>query len=90
MSLLFSVLSAHGQVQVESKLDSIEIMIGEQVKLTLNVNCKKGQTLEMPRYEPSQYITPGVEVLSETTADTADLDNDMMQVTKFSVISPPL
>ena len=87
MSLLFSVLLAHGQVQVESKLDSIEIMIGEQVKLTLNVNCKKGQTLEMPRYEPSQYITPGVEVLSETTADTADLDNDMMQVTKVYTLT---
>lgn len=81
------MLSAHAQVQVESRLDSIDMMIGEQVKLTLNVNCKKGQQLELPKYQPSQYITPGVEVLEETKADTSELDNDMMQVTKVYTLT---
>ena len=76
------VVKSVAQVQVTSALDSIEIFIGEQAHLTLNVAMKRGANVEMPQFQPSQYITPGVEVLDMSTADTSALDNDMVNVSK--------
>ena len=73
---------ASGQVNVESSIDSMEIFIGEQVRMTVNVTMKHGQRLAMPVFKPTEQITPGVEVLSEGAADTAELDNDMVRVSK--------
>ena len=76
------VLCASAQVFVESKIDSIQILIGEQTDITLSVTAKKGARVEMPAYKPSQYITPGVEVLSHSPADTSELDNGLVKVSK--------
>ena len=76
--LLLTAAMASGQVNVESSIDSMEIFIGEQVRMTVNVTMKHGQRLAMPVFKPTEQITPGVEVLSEGAADTAELDNDMV------------
>lgn len=76
------VLSITAQVFVESKIDSIEMLIGEQTDLTLSVTARKGAKVKMPTYGPSQYITPGVEVLSHSDADTSQLDNGLVKITK--------
>ncbi len=76
------VLSITAQVFVESKIDSIEMLIGEQTDLTLSVTARKGAKVKMPTYGPSQYITPGVEVLSHSEADTSQLDNGFVKITK--------
>ncbi len=80
--LLLTAAIASGQVNVESSIDSMEIFIGEQVRMTVNVTMKHGQRLAMPVFKPTEQITPGVEVLSEGAADTAELDNDMVRVSK--------
>lgn len=82
ISLITCVLCLQAQVFVESKIDSIEILIGEQTNVTLSVTAKKGANVKMPEYEPSQYITPGVEVLQNTDADTSKLDNGLVKITK--------
>ena len=82
ISLIACVLSASAQVYVESKIDSIEILIGEQTSVALSVTAKKGAKVNMPVYEPSQYITPGVEVLAHSDADTSQLDNGLLKITK--------
>ena len=76
------MLYASAQVFVESKIDSIQILIGEQTDITLSVTAKKGARVEMPAYKPSQYITPGVEVLSHSPVDTSVLDNGLVKVSK--------
>ena len=76
------VLCASAQVSVESKIDSIQILICEQTGITLSVTAKKGSRVEMPVYKPSQYITPGVEVLSHSDADTSHLDNGLVKISK--------
>ena len=82
ISLIACVLNASAQVYVESKIDSIEILIGEQTSVALSVTAKKGAKVKMPVYEPSQYITPGVEVLAHSDADTLQLDNGLLKITK--------
>ena len=75
-------LGVKSQVTVESKIDSIEIFIGEQAHMTVDVTMKKGQKLVFPVFKPSEMITPGVEALEQSDADTSKLDNDMIKVSK--------
>ena len=82
ISLITCVLCASAQVFVESEIDSIEILIGEQTDVTLSVTAKKGAEVKMPEFQPSQYLTPGVEVLGHSAADTSHLDNGLVKITK--------
>ena len=74
----WSVVSA--QVQVEQRIDSIEMLIGEQTLLHLQVTMKNGQRATLPHFKPGQYITPGVEVLGQHDHDTLNLGNGMVQI----------
>ena len=85
--LLALVSGMHAQVQVESTIDSIQILIGEQAHVTLNVSMKKGLKLEMPQFKRLQYVTPGVEFVSDTQADTSELDNNMIRVSKVYTLT---
>ena len=87
IALICCPLCSMAQVQVESKIDSIQILIGEQAHVTLSVSFKKGQPLEFPVFKPSEYITPGVEVLESSEADTSELDNDMIRVSKVYTLT---
>ena len=82
ISLIAWVVCASAQVIVESKIDSIEILIGEQTDVTLTVTADEGARVKMPVYAPSQYITPGVEVVDSADADTVRLGNGLVRITK--------
>ena len=75
------------QVQVEGRIDSIQMLIGEQVHLTLTVTMKQGQTLQMPEFSPTQQLIPGVEVLAATAADTTAIDNGDIRVRKVYTLT---
>lgn len=81
------LFSASDKVQVEARIDSVQILIGEQAHLTLTVTMKNGQRLEMPRYESMQQITQGVEVLEQTDADTIHTDNGDVRVSRVYTIT---
>lgn len=82
ISLIFSALGAVAQVTVDVKIDTLEMFIGEQRDLTLTVTARRGARIETPQFTPSQYITPGVEVLDCGKADTTDTDNNIIKVTR--------
>ena len=87
ITILSCVLCVSAQVFVESKIDSIQILIGEQTGVTLSVTAKKGANVKMPEYKPSQYITRGVEVLEHTDADTSLLDNGLVKISKRYILT---
>ena len=62
------------QVVVESKLDTAEIRIGEQVQIQVKVTAGQSQRVVFPQYEKGQNLTPGVEVLVATRVDTTLLN----------------
>ena len=72
----------NAQVQVEQKIDSVQIFIGQQTGLHLTVNMKRGQKAVLPEFKRAQMLTPGVEVVSWKDGDTTNLDNDMIQVSR--------
>lgn len=75
------------QVQVETKIDSIQMLIGQQVHLRLSVTAGKNLYIAMPRFKPQQMITPGVEVVNDTQADTVDVDNGMHTITRVYTLT---
>ena len=85
--LTICTLCSTAQVQVESRIDSIQMLIGEQVHLTLSVTMKQGQTLQMPSFKPMEHLIPGVEVLAETAADTSAIDNGDIRVSKIYTLT---
>jgi hypothetical protein len=77
--LLIITVVAEAQVTVEAKIDSIEILIGEQTCISVQVTMNKGSRLEMPDME-NVVLTPGVEVLSTSPADTTEIENNKLVV----------
>ncbi|MBR5989883.1 MAG: hypothetical protein IK003_10225 [Prevotella sp.] len=63
------------QVSVDVRIDSIEMFVGQQVHVTLTANAKENSKVEFPQYKPTQYITPGVEVLGSRETEKQELDN---------------
>ena len=57
------VLAAKAQVTVVAAIDSIEMLIGEQVHVMVTATMKEGAKVEFPVFKPMQQIIPGVEVL---------------------------
>jgi hypothetical protein len=78
---------ADAQVQVQANMDSVQMLIGEQAHITLDVVAKKGSRIELPQFKRSEYLVPGVEVLSATDADTTEIDNGDVRVRKVYTIT---
>ena len=63
ISLIANALLISAQVSVEAEIDSIQIFVGQQTHLRLTTHVQPSQKVEFPQFQPTQMITPGVEVL---------------------------
>ena len=79
MFLLTATFQASAQT-VEQKLDSLQLLIGQQTALHLTVSANRGQKIVMPSFKASQQLVPGVEVVSQSQGDTISLGDDKIQV----------
>ena len=73
--LAMSVLAMSAQVSVEAEIDSIQIFVGQQAHVTLSATAKENAKVEFPQFKPTQYVTPGVEVLDCKELDKKEQDN---------------
>ncbi len=62
------------QVQVEAKLDSAQMFIGQQMNLQLSVTFDAKQKLQLPDIKKGQELIPNIEVVDLGKPDTAVLD----------------
>lgn len=69
---LFSCLCTfvQAQVNVEVKIDSVQLFIGEQTDITLKVNLDANQKLQLPDFKNGKEIIPDVEVVTVHRPDT--------------------
>ena len=63
------------QVSVEAEVDSIQIFVGQQAHVTLSATAKENAKVEFPQFKPTQYVTPGVEVLDCKELEKKEQDN---------------
>lgn len=73
--LAASSLRMSAQVSVEAVIDSIQIFVGQQAHVTLTANAKENAKIEFPQFKPTEYITPGVEVLACRELEKKEQDN---------------
>ncbi|MCH5310559.1 MAG: hypothetical protein J1E57_01135 [Prevotella sp.] len=80
--LLFAVARGNAQVMVEARIDSVQIMMGDQAHLTLTVVAKEGADIVFPMYKPTEQIVPGVEVLDISEVATRDTADNLVQYSR--------
>ena len=73
--LIASALEAPAQVSVEAEIDSIQIFVGQQAHVTLAATAKENAKVEFPQFKPTEYVTPGVEVLDCRELEKKEKDN---------------
>ena len=76
---------AFGQT-VEQRIDSLQMLIGQQTILHLKATAPKGAKVVMPYFKPQDQIIPGIEVV-ELNGDTSQVDDDQMVVTRDYTIT---
>ena len=73
--LCASILRMTAQVSVEAMIDSVQIFVGQQAHVTLTAHAKDEAKIEFPQFKPTQFITPGVEVLASQELEKKAQDN---------------
>lgn len=67
--LIFSASALFAQVSVQAEVDAIQILIGQQMHLTVKAVAPENAKVEFPSFSPLQMITPGVEVVGTKQTD---------------------
>ena len=76
-------------MQVDVKLDSLQMFIGQQMDLTLSVTLDAKQKLQMPDIKKGMELIPDIEVVEVGKLDTAFLnDGKRMTVSQAYTITP--
>lgn len=80
-------VSVRAQVSIEAAIDSVQILIGEQAHMTVDVTANEGARISWPQLQPRQYLVPGVEIIEITDADTSHLDNNKVKISRTLTIT---
>jgi len=78
-ALLLGSFCSYAQVTIEARIDSIEMLVGEQVHVTLEATMKEGANAVFPVYQPTQPLIPGVEVLSSEEQGVKSIENGFVK-----------
>ena len=81
-------LPAFSQVTVNASIDSLQLFIGEQTKVKLEVSCPTESKLVMPTFADGALM-PGIEIVGEVLADTQYLNRkqQMLVTNEYMVTS---
>ena len=83
---MMAAASATAQ-EVEQRIDSLQMLIGQQTVLHLKATAHDGAKVVMPSFKPQQEITPGVEVVEQSQGDTAHVGDGKMVVSRDYVLT---
>ena len=73
-SLVCTVATMMAQVAVEARIDSIQMLIGQQVHVTVTVTTPANAKVEFPTYKSREQLVQGVEVLTISEEQKEDID----------------
>ena len=81
MALMGCSTLAFGQT-VEQRMDSLQLLIGQQTILHLKATARKGARIVLPSFKHQDQIVPGVEVVEQSKGDTMQMGDDRIQVSR--------
>jgi len=73
------------EVEVEARIDSNNVLIGDQTNLSLIINQPDSINVFFPEF--SDTITESIEIINSTSPDTLRLDNKRLEITRNYNIS---
>ncbi|MBR3858805.1 MAG: hypothetical protein IKJ18_02140 [Bacteroidaceae bacterium] len=73
LAMVCLALPAFSQVTVNASIDSLQLLIGEQARVRVEVSCPSDGNLIMPTY-PNNMLMEGIEIVGEVKADTQYLN----------------
>ncbi len=80
--------SVLAQVTVDVQLDSMQLMVGEQTGVTLDVSCGAKQRVQFPIFQPGHELVKDVEIVKVLPLDTTFLnDGSRMQLSQKYIIT---
>ena len=81
-------LPAFSQVTITASIDSLQLLIGEQAHVKVEVSCPVDADLVLPAY-PNNVLMEGIEILGEVKTDTQYLNKrrQMMVTQAYTVTS---
>jgi hypothetical protein len=75
LACLLSALCVSAQVKIESSLSSVEMLVGQQVELSVKTIAGKDATVEFPK---EALLPDGIEVLGYVDSPDQELENDQV------------
>ncbi len=85
MALAVAAGARAGNVKVTAKLDSVAIIMGNQTTLRLQIVQDKGVAGHLVLDNPDM-LTPDVDLIDDSQADTTDLGNNRIQIDRALLI----
>ena len=85
VALLIGVYSLYAQITVSASIDSVQLFIGQQTKLSLQATQPQGLALQFPHF--SDTVVTNLELVSTLPSDTLQLDNGLLQVTNSYIVT---
>ena len=73
------------QVAVSASIDSVQMLIGEQARLSIQAIQPKDYTLQFPHF--SDNVASNLELVSTLKPDTVQLANERLQVTNSYIVT---
>ncbi|MCF0195641.1 MAG: hypothetical protein HUK03_00040 [Bacteroidaceae bacterium] len=71
----FATVTLHAQVNLDVRIDSINLLVGEQTGITLEVTYDAQRKLTLPDLRAGSELIPNVEVVNVSSPDTAVLND---------------
>ena len=62
------------QVQIDIKIDSVQLFVGEQTGITLKVTADSGKKVSFPELKPGNELVPNIEIIDVQSVDTVFLN----------------
>lgn len=76
------------QVTVDARIDSLQMLVGQQTGITIDVSCDAKAVVELPVLQKGQQLAPGVELVEMLPADTTKLnEGSRMQVSRKYIVT---
>lgn len=89
LTIIFAIMSIAiwSQITVDQKIDTMQILIGEQTHMTVSVTLNPGINVKFPNFQRSQYVTPGVEVLECSKIDSVKTDDNKLRLSRSYLLT---
>lgn len=86
--LWLAIPATQAQVTVDVRIDSMQLFIGQQTGITLDITCDASQHPILPVLQERGMLTPGVEVVKILPTDTTLLnEGKRMQLTQRYIVT---